>query len=419
MQQEAINNNIKVETSSPLITEDQKKYRTTGLVVFIIAVGLLLARIIVYHLPVLSDNAFIDDTLTDVIFSTLGQILCLTVIPYIIYRRVLKFNNKQVLKFSNFNNTKWYNYILAIAIGVLGTYAVIGVSMIWQIIIRLFGYNAPSGSTIYPETFNLGFFILSLVLTAVLPGFCEEFAMRGGLFTTMRSSNSKVKMYLIMGLAFGLFHQNITQVFYTACMGFMFALVVDKTKSIFPGMIIHFLNNGISVYRGYAERFGWWGGNFYDSLSNMLLNNFFGVFLIYVVILAAYVGLLKLLCYLNSKKFLETSKSEMKSIIKQNTTDAFDNSQQNSQTIQGNNNYHNMSATEFNNILRVTPVELQKDEDGLTMSSNTADDVNMHSPFTKRAGYFKPNWVDNIFFIGAIVVTVCSTLYSFVAGLFW
>jgi membrane protease YdiL (CAAX protease family) len=178
----------------------------------------------------------------------------------------------QVITESNFKKTSPIIYALAVPIGIAGFFLTIVISGIWQLIIIGFGYNAP-GSGIaesVPPAFNIGIFILALVLTAVLPALCEEFAIRGIFLTAMRHTFLNFTLIIIMALSFGLFHQNITQMVYTAVSGGLMAFLVIKSRSIWPAVIIHFANNFLAVLWDYGGTYGWAGG-LVDRLWDMIV----------------------------------------------------------------------------------------------------------------------------------------------------
>ena len=78
------------------------------------------------------------------------------------------------------------------------------------------------------------------------------------------------KAVLISGLMFGLIHLNVGQFFYATIIGFVLAIITLYSQSIVPAMIVHFLNNGISVYLSFAEAKGIWGKGFYSGLSKLI-----------------------------------------------------------------------------------------------------------------------------------------------------
>ncbi|MBR7185662.1 MAG: CPBP family intramembrane metalloprotease [Clostridia bacterium] len=90
---------------------------------------------------------------------------------------------------------------------------------------------------VYPEDFVLLHMTLALV-----PAFCEEFLFRGLICRRLMPYGKTVA---IVGSAvlFGLMHGNLGQLFYTTMAGVLLAWCYVETRSIWPGVIAHMLNN--------------------------------------------------------------------------------------------------------------------------------------------------------------------------------
>ncbi len=253
--------------------DHKKQYRTVGLTVFIISIALLIMRIVSYYVQVAMLDISMDEAwlelLMDIAFSLPVQLLLLLVFPFLMYKFVLKKSVKDVFAFSGYRKCSFKVILLSVIIGLCVPFASMGFSIFWQLILIIFGYT-PSGSTVLPETFDPAYFLISVAVTAILPAICEEFTNRGGLLTVMRTTHSYKKTILLIGIAFGLFHQNITQIFYTAVLGALLAYLVLETGSIIPAMIVHFMNNFMSIYLESASQYGWAiGGGFYSFIDSV------------------------------------------------------------------------------------------------------------------------------------------------------
>jgi len=365
----------------------QKRYRTVGIAMFTVAAGLLLVRTITYlialYAPVAEENQAAFDVFLNVLFTVLVQVVVLLVAVFLIYKHSLKLKTRGILEFSNVRPAKWYNYALAVPIGILALFVAIGLSAFWRVLIGALGYNFNATSSM-PATFSPGLFILEIVLIAVLPAICEEFAMRGGFFTTMKRSFKGVRLYFIMAIAFGLFHQNIRQVFYTAVFGAVMAFLLIKTKSIWPCIIVHFLNNFTSVYLDYAGAYGWFGGSVLDYIFTLVVESFGRALLIYLLILAAFAALLVLTGYLNSARFLKRKKNAI--------------------LDSGFNHTHG----------RVVPIGAE-DKEKVRELGLEEEVYGQKLP----DNLYKPTLRDNAFYIGAIVAAGIFTVFSFIWGLFY
>ena len=97
------------------------------------------------------------------------------------------------------------------------------------------------GGTYKPYQIVLEFMVICLV-----PGFCEEFLFRGAILTNCRPFG-RANAILISSLLFALMHQNPMQFFYTFVGGIVMGLLYDLSGSIWPGTLLHTLNNFASI----------------------------------------------------------------------------------------------------------------------------------------------------------------------------
>lgn len=84
--------------------------------------------------------------------------------------------------------------------------------------------------------------IYSIIAVAVIPAFFEELFFRGIVFSHLKNVSLK-KACIIAGLLFGFGHFSAQQFLYAFAMGIISCIVVYRTKSIFPTMILHFTIN--------------------------------------------------------------------------------------------------------------------------------------------------------------------------------
>lgn len=99
------------------------------------------------------------------------------------------------------------------------------------------------------DTFNLlqsGW--LGILCIALLGPILEELLFRGAITKVLLEKYSPAKAILISGLVFGIFHLNPAQVVNACFLGFFFAWLFYKTKSLIPGILLHVLNNSFVVY---------------------------------------------------------------------------------------------------------------------------------------------------------------------------
>ena len=358
-----------VYSDSGYIDERQKQFRVVGMVLFFISIGLCALRLCIAALSQAGVNiGYADGYLVDFVFGMLMQVGIMFLLPYLVYRFVLKKSVGKVLEFSSLRRTSGINVILSVALGFCAFFVTIGISLIWQIFLGALGFKATPDAE--PNS-NVGGLILTIFVVGVLPGFCEEWAFRGGFLTTLSQNYSRKATLIVCGITFGLFHQNISQLLYTALMGMLLAHLVMVCKSIIPAMIVHFMNNTIGTYLSYSGPLGWVGSGFFEFLSS----HFFVTVLIFLTAVCAGIWLVGVIQKVNTTG-IELPLPHL----------------------------HQMTL----NLATVVPVTLPS-----KVLTGTPDIDNIGTVKQK----YTPALADYTFYIGAIAVTLLSTIFTFVWGI--
>lgn len=355
----------------------QRQYRLVGIMMFCMACGLLIARCLSSLL-----QPYLEDLALEIIFSLLMQVGFLLLMPILFYIFAFKFKAKDIFKMVSIRKTKPVNYLLAVLIGIMCVFVTLFISSFWQMILAAFGYNGGSAAQ-SDESFNAGYFILMIFLTAVLPGICEEFTMRGGFLTVMRKSFGYFATLIIMAVSFGLFHQKITQVFYTSFFGLLMAMLTLKCGSIFVAMIVHFVNNAVATYLDFASQYGWFGGNYADAFISLMRDNPAVLMMIFVLCSAVIAGLILLFWKLNGG-FM------------------FNRTAKNQGGVYGTSKPSNPGD----------PYSAETPPQSCEGKAAPSEEE-VFGPLDKT---FKPKLEDNAFYIGAIVTTVLTTIFTFIFG---
>ncbi|MFZ5815726.1 MAG: CPBP family intramembrane glutamic endopeptidase [Bacillota bacterium] len=87
---------------------------------------------------------------------------------------------------------------------------------------------------------------LALLAGALVPAITEEISFRGYVLGALRPLGPTAAV-LLTGLLFGALHLSLIRLIPLALLGILWAMVVQRSGSILPGMIMHFLNNGIAL----------------------------------------------------------------------------------------------------------------------------------------------------------------------------
>lgn len=94
---------------------------------------------------------------------------------------------------------------------------------------------------------------------AVIPAIVEELVFRGYLLKSYRQLPLWVAA-LLSGVVFGMFHMNLYQFSYAMMLGFFFSVMTRRCGSVIPAMIMHFINNLISLLLIYQLDQIWYSG---------------------------------------------------------------------------------------------------------------------------------------------------------------
>lgn len=174
--------------------------------------------------------------ITDIrIMLTLNHIIVF-IIPAIIYLLLTRQSPKKVLRLNKL-------YLKDILI-IIGLAFVCQPIMTFFSLISQFFFENEIGNFI-GEIVNTPYWIL-LLLVAVLPAITEEITVRGVVLSGYDNKNTYVAC-VASGLIFGIMHLDPQQFLYATVLGFILALVVRITNSIFAASIMHFIINGTSI----------------------------------------------------------------------------------------------------------------------------------------------------------------------------
>lgn len=92
----------------------------------------------------------------------------------------------------------------------------------------------------------------ALVLLALVPAVCEEFAFRGYILSGLERAYKPRTAILFSALLFGFLHVLLSlfqQLFNATLLGLVLGLLAWRSRSLLPGIIFHFVNNSLAVIR--------------------------------------------------------------------------------------------------------------------------------------------------------------------------
>jgi sodium transport system permease protein len=100
----------------------------------------------------------------------------------------------------------------------------------------------------------------SIVIFALIPAICEEFAFRGFILSGLEHQHRTRSAILLSALMFGFLHVLLSlfqQLFNATLLGVVLGLLAVRSRSIIPGIVFHFINNALAVSLGTLVHASW------------------------------------------------------------------------------------------------------------------------------------------------------------------
>lgn len=189
-----------------------------------------------------------------------------TALPFFLYMMI---GRKDAADYLKFQKTGFGWGLLCVLAGVglclLGNYP----AFIIQDLLREIGYytmDSVFGGDSW-AAFALDFFTL-----AVLVPLIEEFAFRGVLLSSLRKYGIGFSI-VASALVFGLVHVQLGNVVFATIAGLIMGFVYARTNNLWLTIVIHGINNGLSVLGSYSGLF-WgdsWDSNLLSTICFMLI----------------------------------------------------------------------------------------------------------------------------------------------------
>lgn len=151
-------------------------------------------------------------------------------------------DKKSVRPFFRLRMLTGKGFAKSFALGVVGWLAMMLVGATITLLVTLFG-----GEMVTPYSLLFeGPFWLTFLAGAIMPAITEEFSFRGYIQGVLRPLGATGAI-LLTGILFGVLHMSLIRLLPLTLLGVLWALVTHRSGSTLPAMIMHFLNNGISI----------------------------------------------------------------------------------------------------------------------------------------------------------------------------
>ena len=245
----------------------------------------------------------------DIVFSVISQLILFLLLPLLSltwvrrkqkseqitfaeFTQGVRPEQSNVLKSWGFNKPSGKVVAIAFGMGIVMYLLTIFISSFFNGILGFLGHRGAASSS--ESAFNgVGGLFIVLVITAIFPAICEEASHRGLLLRGFASRIGILRAILLSAVIFGLMHMNIVQCMYAIILGYLMGLAVVATRTIWTGVIMHFVNNAVGTYFIFANNNGWFGASILTDFFTFL-NKSFGLLTLFIWV-AIFYGLYTLM----------------------------------------------------------------------------------------------------------------------------
>ncbi len=169
------------------------------------------------------------------IANAFAYVLPIIATIYVVHRKIKK--TEEVEKVFNFSlgGIKKYLFIIPLTL----------VMMLW---VDLFSSLIPMPDwaiKLFEEAFNLS--IPNIIMISILAPLLEEILVRGLVLRGYLLNYTPNKAIIASAILFGVIHMNPWQFIAGFISGLFLGYLYYKTKSLFPSILVHFINNSLAV----------------------------------------------------------------------------------------------------------------------------------------------------------------------------
>jgi sodium transport system permease protein len=139
-------------------------------------------------------------------------------------------------------------------------YLILGIAL-WFVTLMVSAVYSYYASSYLPEEvelmesfdylFSNTSFSTQMVIIALIPAIVEELLFRGLILSSLLQEKSVKTGLILSSFMFAAMHFSLIKLIPTFLLGLVFAYTVYKTKSVFSGIILHFINNAVAVWTTY------------------------------------------------------------------------------------------------------------------------------------------------------------------------
>lgn len=264
-------------------------------------------------------------TYNDLINTDIVQVITYLLTPtvfilyYFIYNRIRKIKQREAL--SDGQKISLLPISIAIVLAIICIFLFTPFMNLVDYFFEGFGYIADNTLPLQDKMTSSGsFFLLGLVIYALLPAISEELIFRGIIQKGLSSKYNGFVVIIMTTIMFVLMHGSLQQTVYQFIVGIMLSYLSYVGGSVLYSIILHFLNNALVVVFSCFDIVSYLSANdtVYYNVFSMIFP--FLIFLLGVILVAILFWVLK---YLRNKNFFryEGKKSKKKSKENENVVE--------------------------------------------------------------------------------------------------
>ncbi len=226
-------------------------------------------------------------------FDAITSVLSLGLPFFLVYLILRRKKLVKALPYEKPKNIESAKYLTMLSVPVM-VFSSLFVNYISAIVQTILGveFNSNLSDT---KLSGIGSIIIIIVSMSVVPALMEEFVVRGVVLQPLRKFGDKFAI-IVSALFFSMLHGNMLQIPYTFVGGLILGYLAVKTKSLWPPMILHFVNNFYSVIVMIVS------DNFSDKAANYTA---YGIWVLFAVL-----GVVGFIGYMKNQEKTSLHKSE-------------------------------------------------------------------------------------------------------------
>lgn len=188
-----------------------------------------------------------ESVFLDIIFRTLECIVYFVsfIIPVNVFNKMNKHSEKEIYEPKECKNATSTQAFFMLGLGLCATFAATYLN--YYLVDTFSNYGEFSQKYLWNAELDHAYqVIIYIIYCAIIPAIVEELLFRGTICRTLGVYGKKTAVVL-SAVLFALMHSNIEQLLYAFVAGLALAWIYVETKKIIYPMILHFINNAVSV----------------------------------------------------------------------------------------------------------------------------------------------------------------------------